>query len=449
MSFIPLHQLMSHGRAPEAVVSYKGGELLNWEFFSSRVLAHYNALRVHNAQRWLLSSDCAFDFAVQLMALLYAGKVVVIAENNQAATLERLSTEFDAVMQPEIVTDNETSILPVIEPEKTVIDLFTSGSTGKPKRVRKNLVQLEAEITVLETMWGEMMKDATIVATVPHHHIYGLLFRILWPISAGRVFDASVCSHPDILEGRLANLGKTVLVSSPAQLSRLPDLSNLSQLFTRTSLIFSSGGALQNHAARIFQQSVGFEPVEIYGSTETGGIAWRQQCQLAAWQALPGISVGVGKGGALLLSSPFLSTNMPLTLDDAIEQNEDGSFELLGRLDRVVKIEEKRLSLPEIERFLAQHDWVEIAAATPLLASKQSVGVVVALSEEGNVQMQQQGKKTVVKALQQYLRTRYDTVLVPRRWRFMDSLPLNAQGKLVQESIVAQFNLEKAEHAIT
>jgi acyl-coenzyme A synthetase/AMP-(fatty) acid ligase len=40
-------------------------------------------------------------------------------------------------------------------------------------------------------------------------------------------------------------------------------------------------------------------------------------------------------------------------MDDGIELMPDGRFRLLGRLDRVVKIEEKRLSLPEMEARLA------------------------------------------------------------------------------------------------
>jgi acyl-coenzyme A synthetase/AMP-(fatty) acid ligase len=50
---------------------------------------------------------------------------------------------------------------------------------------------------------------------------------------------------------------------------------------------------------------------------------------------------------------------------------------LRGRLDRVVKIEGKRLSLPELEQRLQSHAWVAAAAAVPLPAPlRLGVGVV-------------------------------------------------------------------------
>lgn len=43
---------------------------------------------------------------------------------------------------------------------------------------------------------------------------------------------------------------------------------------------------------------------------------------------------------------------------DAARIHADGRFELLGRLDRIVKLEEKRISLPMLEQALMAHAWV-------------------------------------------------------------------------------------------
>ena len=51
---------------------------------------------------------------------------------------------------------------------------------------------------------------------------------------------------------------------------------------------------------------------------------------------------------------------MPIAFDA------DGRFRLAGRLDRVVKLDGKRVSLPELEARLALHPYVGAAAVAPL-----------------------------------------------------------------------------------
>ena len=157
----------------------------------------------------------------------------------------RLAGAYDALM-PEIGTIfPHAQILPAFDPQQAGIDLYTSGSTGEPKLVRKTLLQLETEAVVLEQQWGERLGDLPLLATVPHQHIYGLLFRIVWPLCSGRVFDAVTCVRPDVLEARLKQFGRAALASSPAHLSRLPQLIALPALKGLVGPIFSSGGPLE------------------------------------------------------------------------------------------------------------------------------------------------------------------------------------------------------------
>jgi len=66
------------------------------------------------------------------------------------------------------------------------IDFFTSGSTGEIKKVEKSLILFEREASVLERMWGAELAEIPIVGTVTHQHVFGMTFRIMWPITAGR-----------------------------------------------------------------------------------------------------------------------------------------------------------------------------------------------------------------------------------------------------------------------
>jgi acyl-coenzyme A synthetase/AMP-(fatty) acid ligase/3-hydroxymyristoyl/3-hydroxydecanoyl-(acyl carrier protein) dehydratase len=441
----PLHRLFESGRRDDQPVCHDGQRLVLWREFCGRVLALAGQLRQRDESRWLLSSDDPQRFAIELCALLYAGKQVVIPPNTQAGTLAALAGAFDARC-----TDEEPAAAPLlklsaIDPQQALIDLYTSGSTGEPKRVRKTLAQLETEVATLELLWGSAIGQAAIVATAPHQHIYGLLFRLLWPLSTGRVFDALTCAHPDTLQERLALFGAAALVSSPAQLARLPELVALTSLQPTPKAIFSSGGPLSAATAATFFRQLGQVPIEVFGSTETGGIAWRRQdgdTGAELWTPFPGIEVGKSERGALLLRSPFVEGGEPWEMDDGVEVMADGRFRLRGRLDRVVKIEEKRLSLPDMELRLGEHPWVGASALVPLSGRRQSIGALVVLNAGGRYQLEARGRRAVAQALRKHLAEHYEPVLLPRHWRFREQMPVSERGKISHSALQALFAMD-------
>ena len=239
---------------------------------------------------------------------------------------------------------------------------------------------------------------------------------------------------------RLGQFPAAVLVASPAQLVRLPDLVRLPAMTAAPRLIFSSGGPLPATAAQALAEGLGVAPIEIFGSTETGGVAARNQSVDGdLWTPFPGHRVQCAENGALLLHSTFLKSDEPWLMDDRIELLADGRFRLCGRLDRVVKIEEKRLSLPDMEARLGEHAWVTAAAAVPLVGRRQTVGAVVVLSPAGRAHLEATERRLVVATLRAHLERYFDRVLLPRRWRFVESLPVDERGKLTQAALQAVF----------
>ena len=440
--FIALHELLAKGRPDGLPVCRTATQVVCWGEFARRVTTRLAWLKGRQASRWLLSGDDPLAFAVDLLALCHAGKRAVIPPNAQPGTLTRLAGAYDALM-PEIGTIfPHAQILPAFDPQQAGIDLYTSGSTGEPKLVRKTLLQLETEAVVLEQQWGERLGDLPLLATVPHQHIYGLLFRIVWPLCSGRVFDAVTCVRPDVLEARLKQFGRAALASSPAHLSRLPQLIALPALKGLVGPIFSSGGPLAAETARDYFSALGEAPLEIFGSTETGGIAWRRREGLPEqedWTPFPGISTQCSAEGALLIRSPYLESDDLWQTDDGIDLLPDGRFRLRGRLDRVVKIEEKRLSLPEMESALTRHPWVRAAALVVLPGKRQTLGAVVELAEDGRQALETQGRRELGRVLRQHLSQDFEAVLLPRRWRFPEQLPFNERGKLSQAALAELF----------
>lgn len=425
-----LATLLAQVPAPIRVVCRVGSDTLSWGDFAARIAALAAQLRAGSATKYALACEQPHHFLIGLLALWQAGRTALIPPNFQAASVAQLGAPVldDAMVQN--ATPSIEALLP-LDPRHCHLALFTSGSSGEPKRLVKTLAHLDAEIARLEQLFGAQLGDASILATVPHHHIYGLLFRLLWPLAAGRAFDCATIANPEELREQLARYPAHALISSPAHLARFPELMNLADWQPRPRAIFSSGGPLSADTALAYATHLGQAPIEVFGSTETGGVAWRQRDGSAErewWTPLPDVAVSQDADGALILNSPFIADGN-WRMDDAIELRPNGRFQLGSRLDRILKVEGKRLSLPEMEDQLSRHPWVARAALTPLPGAGR-LGAVLVLSEPGAQALAQEGKRAIGQTLRTHLGTRFDRVLLPRRFRFVPAIPLSDRGKI-------------------
>ena len=437
LPFLAASRLLAEGRPSGLPACFEDGRVVTWSDFERRAAGFAAAIEGREARRWLIECPKPLDFAAALLAVLHAGARAVVAPGLQPGMKELLRPAYDATLG-EVPPAAAARAWRPLDAKQAWIDLFTSGSSGEPKRVEKSLAQLETETAALEACWGDSLGAAAFVSTVPHHHIYGILFRLFWPLCSGRPFDGALCADPRQLLETVARLGDAVLISSPAHLGRLPELIELEAL-KPVRRIFSSGGPLAAAAAAEFKRRRGAAPIEVYGSTESGGIAWREQDgsdDSAGWRAFPGMGLRLDPQGALCVRSPYLSDDAELTMGDAAELLPDGRFRLKGRLDRVVKIEGKRVSLPELEHALRQHPWVLDAAVVPLAGAKESLGAVVVLKEASRLEA---GRESLVGALRGFLLERFERVLVPRQWRFPEHLPADERGKLTAAGLSAIF----------
>ena len=440
-----LHQLVSRATHCHYEVSHDGEGFVSSQTFISRIYAQYEYLKTRREKRWLLFNDSPLDFAILFFALLHAEKTVVIPSNILPGTLDQLSDAYDAIATDVILSDSSVTNtgLSGLDAQLQNIELYTSGSTGKPKCVYKNLSQFESEIQVLENLWGDEIEQSTVIGTVPHHHIYGLIFRILWPLSASRTFDAVTCSNFGDITNRIKIFSSVTMVSSPAQLSRLPDVVSISSSVSPPKVIFSSGGPLSALSAKHFHHVFGRAPVEVFGSTETGGIAWRCQCDNDAWTPLTGVEIHSEKSNQpnqALLYSPFLFDEEYVCMDDLIELLPNNTFHLCGRADKIVKVEQKRLSLTAMEQSLCEHAWVNNAAAIIISGRRECVAVAVVLEVEGNQVLLLEGRNKLIEQLRTHLSRYYETILLPRYWRFVEQLPMTESGKVTQAGLYALFD---------
>nr|WP_257025412.1 AMP-binding protein [Pseudoalteromonas sp. MIP2626] len=388
------------------------------------------------------------------MALTLRGCTVILPPNGQPETLKALlqQTPFflgdSELVEPLGIDFINIENLPeqpgffplaqLVWPKEGNLVFYTSGSTGKAKPIVKSWQTINKELSILSSSYA-LKCMPMFIASVSHQHIYGLLFRLLWPLSTGHVVDTDLLHYPEHIAAKLKGAKQVVLISSPAQLKRLRADNVLIEQKSHLQWIFSSGGPLANEDAVSLFSQLNKPITQVFGSTETGGIAYRQVTSLenvSSWQPFSGIKMSVGTNDRLLLNSPLVN-HKDYPLDDRGLVLKSGQFKLLGRLDRIIKLEEKRLSLDELEHHLASSEWVNDVKVIVLPGARQVIGAVVVLSQQGVKHLQSESKLATNKLLKEHALTRFERICTPKKWRFIEQLPYNSQAKL---------NLKALEH---
>lgn len=430
---------------PGREVGICDGIAIDHTAFRASALAWKAAFSAAEGRDWALYFDDAVAFAAALFGAWHAGKRVFLAADNLPATLQvlqpqvsgfagDLSADYRPLQRGTVGPD---AALPPLDERACELCVFTSGSTGQPSAIRKRLDQLAREVDALQAAFGAQLDGAQVHGTVSHQHIYGLLFRVLWPLAAGRTIQPRRFFHEDLV-GALAG-ADTVLVATPAHLKRLPGQLDWASLHGRLRAVFSSGGPLPEDAARQVRQWLGVAPTEVYGSSETGGIAWRRwETDVPPWQPLPGVQWRIEED-CLAVASPHLETAGWWRTQDRVEALADGRFRLLGRADRIVKIEERRVSLDALERALREDPEVDDVRVLVLSGQREQLAAVVVPADPALARAGDGARRALGQRLGARLAQGHDAVTRPRRWRLVDALPLNAQGKVTQAALRALF----------
>lgn len=431
-------------------VALRGGEPIRRAQFLADVQAWCAGFAALRGARVALYFDDSYDFAAALYGAWHAGKQVFLPGDAQPATLQRLLPEVDGcagalpgALRP--VAGAKPALAP-LDPRTTGLCVYTSGSSGEPLAIHKRLDQLDAEIHHQQLVFGERVDTggpARVYGTVSHQHIYGLLFCTLWPLAAGRPFVAERLVYPEEMAARLAE-GGCILVSSPAHLRRLPEALDWQPARSRLRAVYSSGGPLPPEAAQASLELLGQSPIEVFGSSETGGIAWRQRAvQGERWTLLPGVEWRIDDGDLLAVRSAHLpGADWWVSADRvrALPASEGGGFAMLGRADRIAKIEEKRVSLTAVEAALAACSEVEEARVLVLgHEGSQRLAAAVVPSQSGWALLQRDGKRALNERLRAVLLQTVERVALPRSWRYLHALPVNAQGKSTESLLSALF----------
>jgi len=214
-----------------------------------------------------------------------------------------------------------------------------------------------------------------------------------------------------------------VLVSVPIHYRSLK-VDNLSA--PSLKIAFSSSGVLTRSDATHFLKKTGLGIHEIYGSTETGGIASRSIGENTdSWKPADVVSWKLS-GKRLAVRSDFVSSEMEkdpegfCVTGDEVQPDKNGRFVLLGRADGIVKVAGKRVDLLDVQNKIQTLPTVRDAVVIALPAEKGRENVIAALvaCELTEAQL----RKMILEKLEPYA--------MPRRIKIVSSITRTATGKI-------------------
>jgi acyl-coenzyme A synthetase/AMP-(fatty) acid ligase len=443
MALVPLVR----GFAAGGVFAYRKGQRITVE----RFLRDATRLAALLPDGQYLLNLCAdrYRFAVGLAAALLRGQTSLLPSNETPDLIGRLAARYpgarclsdrdvgfpalETIPFPDLA-DGGTAAPPVpAVPEGQVAAIvFTSGSTGEPVPYLKTWGSLArvaaAEIEILRL--GEH-RGMALVGTVPPQHVFGLEATVLVAMQGGFALHAGRPFYPADIRAEIEALPRPrALVTSPVHLRVLlaePDA------LPPVDFLLCATAPLSPQLAAQAEARFAAPLHEIYGCTESGGIASRRTIESSEWRAMNGVSLRADGKGAWVRGG---HVEGEILLADVIELRGDGRFLLHGRTADLVNIAGKRTSLASLNYHLNSIEGVRDGA---FFVPEQESGAVTRLTAYVVA------PGLTRDALLDALRRRIDAVFLPRPLHLVEVLPRNETGKLPRQAlrqIAAGFGTE-------
>jgi acyl-coenzyme A synthetase/AMP-(fatty) acid ligase len=389
----------------------------------------------------LLTCKGRYAFSVALFAAWRSGRQIILPPNLHGSSLQKIremhhvAAELSDGFLAECATDTDPGTgdyALAFDTNADAVTLYTSGSTGQPQPVRKTIGNLFSEAMTLKHSLA--LPKGPLLASVPTYHLYGLTFSIMLPWVLGVPMADECPLHADEVSEAITANNARILVTVPVHLRAL-----LAQQLGCSDLsVISSAGRLDEEIASKWHAQYGRDIIEIYGSSETGVIAHRQQDTCTLWKPFFGVNIARTDDGLLRVASPFIHQDEgPMFQTQDLVTMNDGGFRLHGRSDSIVKIAGRRISLLIVEQALMQCDGVVDAAvvAVPVQGHIRDMAIWAAVATD-------EAEAVSVRGIRAHLASKLDTIKLPRRIAIVRNLPREENGKLSHERLMGLFRKE-------
>jgi len=316
--------------------------------------------------------------------------------------------------------------------EKTIFDekdfflmYYTSGSTGRPVGALKSKENIETEVQTLAKLL-KPYRIKRVIVTVPFVHLYGTLFGLFYPL----LNDIDIIFKEHFLPHDLLDFidPYTMIVTTPLYIKALNKIQEEKDL--SHSLFVSSTAPLDSESIVCFNKKYHADILQIFGSTETGGIAYKINAQ-EVWKPFDGVTICVDKQEELSVSSPFVSnllyqenfieTQGQIQTFDYVQLKPSG-FKLIGRSSKIFKLAGKRYSTVQIENILERVEGIEKAFIFVVLAKDSLRGEYIDITLESK-------KSFSAKEIKKILQENLSNLKFSIQLTIVDKIPINQIGK--------------------
>lgn len=258
-----------------------------------------------------------------------------------AAQVNEFFGVFQTSVENYLLTDSildhwVMKVLRVRQEKDSTVVFRTSGTSGNPKQVTHLMDFLLQEAYVLQAL---LPRPTHVISTVPSNHIYGFLYTVVLPA----LWKVPVHSLAEL--NAISLTANSLIIGTP---------------FTWEYLYRTMGasGSIACHgvsstaplSSMLFSEltNAGVNLVDVYGSSDTGGLAYRKSpgspFQLFSHVSLEGNPVS---------AVSIRGHKHPLLIPDQIERVLDREIRVLGRIDGAIQIGGVNIYPKHIQQLMA------------------------------------------------------------------------------------------------
>lgn len=388
--------------------------VINYDVLRILVKEKASAFLAQDDKNCVICDDNHFEFIMNFLAAISAGKKIFLGSDD---CCERYFKSELSLFSKTDISSKEKNL------KDFVINFCTSGSSGNPKIIKKSLFNLIREAEDLNEMFFAEEKELIFSTTTLYHHLFGMTFGLMVPIIGGFTINLKNKNYPENVTEK-----DSCLVTSPSFLAKMKKYNSS---FAQTpKFLVAAGAKLEDAVFKYFEKNS--KIIEIYGSTETGVVAYRTSSRYKYLTRFPNVKIEqVEEKNYKIFSDYFFEDEVEIA--DEILFNEPDKMLILGRTDRILKINEKRISPSLVEKQIQHSGLTEDVYC---LKIEEKLAAAVVLNAKGIEYFKTKGQIELIKLLKS---TVVSSSVKPKKWRFLPEIYKTYSGKIDKDKIEKIF----------
>ena len=379
---------------------------------------------------------CRYLFTLGFIAALADGKVNLLPANRQPQTVASVLQQYrNTIVLHDLPLDEDVAA--VLEDQGVeAIDVSRLSPVARQATLAE-AVPGDRVAAIVFTSGTTGQAGASIVATVPPQHMYGLETSVMMALHGQCLVSARQPLYPvDVCNALEEVPAPRFLVTTPLHLSAL--LRAKLPLPTLHTVI-SATAPLATKLAEDVEKAWGCRVTEMFGCSEAGSLASRNTAENEVWQTLEGVELKALGANVSVTAAHFSGS---VTLQDRLEVLSPHRFRFIARNSDMVNIAGKRASLAELTAQLLAVEGVEDG----VFFLREDSGRDSKRSSEINSETKVQRLAALVvsthdeMAIARSLARCVDPVFMPRPLKRVTRIPRNDLGKVPRSSLVRMLH---------